>query len=216
MITDNADEVISLVVRDAIVRDPDEEQGRLICQKPIFTPMVNSGTESSAIGFGKTAVIASTYGYPYPALPEGAGPSDPEHADFVGGMVRVDIFDEGDGQGFNSQGDGTPCKCEAKWVNGVRSAAVPKLSTAVVELLIGGELVKDKLIYTVERRSPDDGDGTTVFDTYYFTAIRPRNRGGGEARQNRFRVLGGYPADGGEHRSGQCFLAGHHKRDCAN
>ncbi|MFZ5564468.1 MAG: hypothetical protein ACOZBW_10485 [Thermodesulfobacteriota bacterium] len=135
MITDNADDRISLLVFDA-------DDGRLVCRQPVFTAGVNSGTENSAIGIGNTVIIASTYGYPYPQLPEGAGESVPESADFAGGMVRVDIHD--------CAGDPSCEPSRIVWANSVRSAAVPKLSTA------------DEYIYTVER---------SRFDVYCFTVI---------------------------------------------
>lgn len=147
MITDNADFEISLIIRDT-------KDGRLVCKQPIFTDLENFGSENSAIGIGKTAIVTSTYGYPYPILPEGAGPSNPERADFVGGMVRVDINECNDDQ--------TACsRCDIVWENYVRSAAVPKLSIA------------DELIYTIERMSPSGGNDTTIFDTYHFTVIDP-------------------------------------------
>ncbi len=135
MLTDNADGQISLIVLDS-------DDGRLVCKQPIFTAGVNSGTENSAIGVGNTVIVASTYGYPYPQLPEGAEDSIPESADFVGGMVRVDIND--------CAGDSSCASGTIVWENNVRSAAVPKLSTA------------DEYIYTVERSTSDD---------YYFTVI---------------------------------------------
>lgn len=144
MITDNADSEISLIVLDA-------SDGSLICRQPIFTDQINFGTENSAIGIGNTVIVASTYGYPYPALPEGATPSDPEFADFIGGMIRVDI---------DGCDDETNCsQCDIVWENQIRSAAVPKLSTI------------DELIYTFERLSPSGGTDTTLFDTYHFTVI---------------------------------------------
>ena len=146
MITDNADDGISLIVRDA-------EEGRLLCEKKIFTAGINSGTENSAIGIGNSVIVASTYGYPYPAVPEGAGDSVPKRAGFAGGMVRVDLIP--------CEGSDTPLctDCEIVWENQVRSAAVPKLSTA------------DGLIYTVERKSPSGKDNATLFDSYFFTVI---------------------------------------------
>jgi hypothetical protein len=135
MITDNADSRISLIVLDA-------DDGRLVCSQPVFTADLNSGTENSAIGVGNTVIIASTYGYPYPQLPEDAGASVPDIADFIGGMVRVDVLD--------CEGDPSCEPCSVVWENGVRSAAVPKLSTA------------DDLVYTVER---------TVSDEFYFTVV---------------------------------------------
>ncbi|MFO8048498.1 MAG: hypothetical protein R6U29_05635 [Desulfosudaceae bacterium] len=135
MLTDNADGQIYLIVMDS-------DDGRLVCKQPIFTAGVNSGTENSAIGIGNTVIVASTYGYPYPQLPEGAGDSIPESADFAGGMVRVDIND--------CASDPSCAAGTIVWENSVRSAAVPKLSTA------------DEFIYTVERTTSDD---------YYFTVI---------------------------------------------
>jgi len=147
MITDNADFDISLIIRDT-------QDGHLVCKQAIFTDLENSGSENSAIGIGNTAIVASTYGYPYPVLPEGAGPSNPERADFVGGMVRVDINECRD--------DETACSpCNIVWENYVRSSAVPKISIA------------DELIYTIERISPSGGNKTTIFDTYHFTVIDP-------------------------------------------
>lgn len=143
MMTDNADNRISLIVRDT-------DTGNLICRQPIFTDDANSGTENSAIGFDNSAIVASTYGYPYPALPAGAGPAIPPKADFIGGMVRVDV----------NPWDAPTCSpCDIVWQNHVRSAAVPKLSTA------------DDLIYTVERRSPGNDAGTTFWDSYHFSAV---------------------------------------------
>ncbi|VFQ42794.1 hypothetical protein [Desulfoluna butyratoxydans] len=142
MITDNADSGISLIVRDT-------EDGHLLCRKSLFTPPLNSGTENSAIGINNTVIVASTYGYPYPKYPEGAGDSVPKKADFPGGMVRIDINDCDE-----------PCEaCCVIWENNLRSAAVPKLSTA------------DELIYTIERRAPSEGPNTTGVDSYYFSVV---------------------------------------------
>lgn len=106
---------------------------RLVCAVPVLTKG-GSGTENSPIGSGRTVIVASTYGYPYPALPEGAGESEPKAAPFTGGMTRVDVRADGSG-------------CETRWDSAVRSAAVPKLSTS------------DGLVYTVTRTAP--GNATT-------------------------------------------------------
>jgi hypothetical protein len=86
-------------------------------------------------------VVASTYGYPYPRLPEDAGPSQPETAEFRGGMTRVDVRADRSG-------------CDVVWDRDVASVAVPKLSTA------------DDTILTVTR--PTGGDtgpyASTVID----------------------------------------------------
>ncbi|KNX36932.1 hypothetical protein [Luteipulveratus halotolerans] len=99
--------------------------GRLICWVPVLTPD-RSGSENSPIGYDRSVYVASTYGYPYPAYPDGAGTSDPVAAPFTGGMERIDVDDDGQG-------------CHRVWANEVRSAAVPRLSTA------------DGLIYTTTR-----------------------------------------------------------------
>lgn len=99
--------------------------GELVCHMPLFERSA-SGTENSAIGLGRSMIVASTYGYPYPAYPDGAGSSTPRNAPFKGGMVRVDINDDDSG-------------CHIVWNNDVRSVAVPKLSAV------------DGLVYTVHK-----------------------------------------------------------------
>lgn len=117
--------------------------GAQVCSVPIFTAG-SSGTENSPIAIDGSVYVASTYGYPYPALPADAGPSEPAGAPFVGGMQRIDVEAGG---------------CHVAWSNAVRSAAVPRLSTA------------DGLIYTVARRAPGGGSTTTELDSYYYTVI---------------------------------------------
>ncbi len=142
-ITDNTDEKISLLVFDA---GADSDGGRLICQHQLFDEGA-SGTENSAIGFGRSVFVASTYGYPYPAVPEGAGLAVPESAEFKGGVVRIDVRPDESG-------------CDLIWQNDLKSCAVPKLSLA------------DELIYTVERRfAASIFKG--AFDSYHFTAVDP-------------------------------------------
>lgn len=102
-----------------------------------------AGSENSPVGIGRSIFVASTYGYPYPTVPEGAGPAVPASAPFVGGMTRVDVDDTG---------------CATVWDNTVRSAAVPHLSTA------------DGLLYTVTRVGLDI---TTPLDGYVFTVVNP-------------------------------------------
>ncbi|MFI5778479.1 hypothetical protein [Nocardia sp. NPDC051570] len=116
--------------------------GELVCTQPVLTHG-GPGSENAPIGLGSTVMVASTYGYPYPAVPEGAGPASPSTAPFVGGMTRVDV-------------DGTGC--HTVWDNAVRSSAVPILSAA------------DGLVYTVARVGPEH---TTPLDGFEFTAIDP-------------------------------------------
>lgn len=152
-ITDNADSQESLIVYRAAT-------GATVCEVPIFRPGA-SGTEDSPIGSGNSVFLTSTYGYPYPALPEGAGPSNPASAPIAGGMTRIDV---------NAAGDG----CEVVWENAVRSSAVPRLS------------LEDGLIHTISRDPLLPGGGsstgsggtgsgmdmvTGALDSYHYTAI---------------------------------------------
>lgn len=137
-IVDNADERVNLLVFRARTGEP-------ICRIPVLTTD-GPGSENSPIGAGRTVIVAGTYGYPYPAYPEDAGESDPPAADFVGGMTRVDVNPDGD-------------VCAVVWDRPVRSAAVPKLSTA------------DGTITTVTRDRPDGQAGTTPLDNFAYTIL---------------------------------------------
>lgn len=117
-ITDNADGQIHLLVYRV-------DDGSQVCSAPLFGA-TGGGTENSAIAHGNSVIVASTYGYPYPAVPEGAGPSKPAIASFTGGMEKFDV---------NTNGDG----CSRGWSKPIASSAVPRLSTV------------DNTIYTVER-----------------------------------------------------------------
>lgn len=120
-ITDNAAPVENLLVYEA-------RTGRQICSIPAV-----DGSENSPIGAGNSVFVSSTFGYPYPSPPQGAGPSVPTQAAITGGMTRIDVDADGDG-------------CSTRWTNGVPSSAVPRLSVA------------DGKIYTVSRDStvPED------------------------------------------------------------
>lgn len=132
-ITDNADGQEHLLV----LRTSD---GSLVCSPGVFAPG-RSGTENSAMAHGNSVIVASTWGYPYPALPEGAGPSVPATAQFTtGGMERFEVARDGSG-------------CARTWSAPVLSAAVPRWSNA------------DDTIYTVERPSVMGMTGLT------FTAL---------------------------------------------
>ncbi|MGF6881835.1 hypothetical protein ABIA39_002433 [Nocardia sp. GAS34] len=114
--------------------------GQLVCSQPVLT-RGGPGSENAPIGLGRTVVVASTYGYPYPTLPQGAGPSVPSSASFTGGMTRVDVGADG---------------CHTVWDSPVRSSAVPILSAA------------DGLIYTVDRVGLPDA---TPLDGFGFAAV---------------------------------------------
>jgi hypothetical protein len=132
-ITDNARPREHLIVYRA-------DTGRTICSVPIFGDD-NSGTENSPIGWRNQVYVASTYGYPYPATPDGAGEADPATADFVGGFERYDIT-----------GDG----CHRAWSSAISSAAVPRLTRA--EGVIYTVTRSDALEYQLARIDPQTGE----------------------------------------------------------
>ncbi|NEW37580.1 hypothetical protein GV792_03125 [Nocardia cyriacigeorgica] len=131
-ITDNAVPKENLLVFDT-------DTGNQVCSVPTV-----DGTENSPIGSGNSLFVASTYGYPYPAVPEGAGPSQPADAKFTGGMVRVDVSGSG---------------CTVVWTNDTKSAAVPRLSVA------------DGKIYTIARRPTLPNNSSDIGDSYHYTVI---------------------------------------------
>lgn len=141
-IVDNASPLVNLLVYRT-------QDGSQVCKVPLFE-LNNSGSENSPIRSGRSIFVASTYGYPYPALPDGDPPSQPSSAKFVGGIERVDVLED-DLKG-----------CVVKWVNNkIRSSAVPKLS------------LSDKKIYTFVRQTPllPDSTITGILDNYYYTSI---------------------------------------------
>lgn len=154
-ITDNAVPREHLTVYDT-------RSARPVCSVPVLR-----GTEDSPVASGRSVFVSSTYGYPYPALPSDAGQSEPPTAPFTGGMARVDVRADGSG-------------CDVVWRNDVRSAAVPRLSTA------------SGTIDTVTRTPLlGGGNGTGVLDRYSYTAIDAAN--GNVRGQQRIGV--GFPSD---------------------
>ncbi|MFJ3098906.1 hypothetical protein [Streptomyces hydrogenans] len=141
-IVDNADTTVRLKV----YRTAD---GKEVCSLPVLVASGGPGSENSPVGAGTSVYVAGTYGYPYPALPDGAGPSDPSSADFAGGLTRVDVRPDGTG-------------CTVVWDNALRSAAVPKLSTATNTL---HTVVRDPLIPGTK--------GTSLLDPYRYVQIDP-------------------------------------------
>ncbi|GHB28812.1 hypothetical protein GCM10010392_66230 [Streptomyces clavifer] len=141
-VVDNADTAANLKV----YRTAD---GSDVCSVPVLKAANGPGSENSPVGVGRSVFVAGTYGYPYPAVPEGAGDSVPASADFAGGLSRVDVRADGSG-------------CSLVWDNALRSAAVPKLSTA------------DGLLHTVVRDSLIPGTkGTSLLDPYRYVQIDP-------------------------------------------
>ena len=134
-IVDNADTRVNLIVRRV-------STGEQVCSVPVLASG-GPGSENSPIGVCNSVFVASTYGYPYPTVPAGAGPAVPASAPFTGGMTRVDLDSTG---------------CEVVWDTAVRSSAVPHLSTA------------DGLLYTVLREGPA---AATPLDGFAFAAIDP-------------------------------------------
>lgn len=98
-----------------VIRTRGDRAGRLACRTAVLG-RGGPASENSPVGIGRTVVVAGTYGYEYPRLPEGSGPSNPTEADFRGGMTRVDVRPGGRG-------------CDVVWDRATRSAAVPRLST---------------------------------------------------------------------------------------
>ncbi|WP_345344917.1 hypothetical protein [Rhodococcus olei] len=116
-IVDSADTRVSLLVYRV-------SDGQEVCRTPVLAKG-GPGSENSPIAVGSSVFVAGTYGYPYPAVPENAGPSVPASAPFAGGMTRVDVGAGG---------------CTVAWDTDVKSSAVPRLSTA------------DDTVYTVLRK----------------------------------------------------------------
>ncbi|KAA9155298.1 hypothetical protein FPZ12_030230 [Amycolatopsis acidicola] len=140
-IVDNADTQVKLQVYET-------GTGRRICDTPVLLSG-GPGSENSPIGVDNSVYVASTYGYPYPAVPDGAGQSVPASADFAGGFTRVDVRPDGSG-------------CDLVWDNTLRSAAVPKYSLA------------DGKLHTVLRDPLIPGTkGTSILDPYRYAEIDP-------------------------------------------
>ncbi|KEI72533.1 hypothetical protein [Endozoicomonas elysicola] len=136
-IADNADDGEQLLIFDTEVkgkRDP------LVCEVNLPVAEGVFASENSPIGLGRTAIVSSTYGYPYP-IDDTLPPSVPSSAPMVGGMFRVDVS-EGYKPGKGVK-ESDPSVCSIVWENPVHSSAVPKLS------------VSDQLIYTVDRQGDD-------------------------------------------------------------
>jgi hypothetical protein len=140
-VVDNAAPTVNLLVYRV-------DDGSPVCSVPVLRAG-GSGSENSPVAVGNSVFIASTYGYPYPQLPEGAGESVPASGAFTGGLSRVDVRADGTG-------------CDLKWDNRVRSAAVPRLSTA------------DGKLRTVLREPVIPGTtSTSVLDPYHYAEIDP-------------------------------------------
>ena len=90
-ITDDADPHMNLVVLRT------DGSGDPVCVQPLFTNRAASGTENAPVAAGRSVFLTNTYGYDYPTLPDGAGPSVPSDAPFEGGLTRVDVKADGSG-----------------------------------------------------------------------------------------------------------------------
>ncbi|MFT3922136.1 MAG: hypothetical protein QM778_06350 [Myxococcales bacterium] len=138
-ITDNAQPLMNLLVYRS------DGAGEPICTTSVPAP-AGMGSENSPIGSGRSVIIAGTYGYPYPAVPDGQAESVPTSAPLSGGMVRIDVREDESG-------------CDVVWTNEMRSSAVPKLSRA------------DDLIYTIERQTVAKDGSSGLFDAYVYSVI---------------------------------------------
>ncbi|MER8183687.1 hypothetical protein [Kitasatospora sp. NPDC094015] len=140
-VVDNAAPTVHLLVYRTAGGEP-------VCSVPVLRAG-GSGSENSPIALGNAVFVASTYGYPYPKLPQDAGPAVPASGAFRGGLSRVDVRADGSG-------------CDLRWDNTLRSAAVPRLSTG------------DGLIHTVLRGPVVPGtDATSLLDPYSYAEIDP-------------------------------------------
>lgn len=128
MLSDNADGQENLLVFDAT-------SGQPLGSGALFTPG-QSGTECSAVGIGSAIVVSSTYGYPYPRYPKGAGESVPRRARFAPGLERWDVH----GSGLTSTWRRDDVYC----------AVVPRYSAA------------DGFIYLCERKPALGLDGAVI------------------------------------------------------
>jgi hypothetical protein len=150
-ILDNASPAEHLLVFDTWARSANPSAAKIankpqvVCDLAALTPGP-SGSENAPVGSGRSVFIASTYGYPYPSLPEGAEPSQPESASFTGGVERIDLNQKGNG-------------CTPRWQDSVRSAAVPRLDAG------------NGILYTVQDTDPLEPNGTGYSDTYSEDAI---------------------------------------------
>ncbi|MFI0721411.1 hypothetical protein [Streptomyces sp. NPDC021224] len=141
-LTDNAAPHENLLVyRVADGPDP-------VCSTPVLTQYAQSGTEDAVIASGRSVFVTNTFGYAYPALPDGAPPSVPSSAGFDGGLSRIDVDADGNG-------------CHVVWNSTAKSAALPRLSLG------------DGLLYTVTVSGPTDVVGSNTFATYSYAALDP-------------------------------------------
>jgi hypothetical protein len=167
-ITDNADPHMNLVVL------PVEGRGNPVCVQPLFTNRAASGTENAPVAVGRSVFVTNTYGYDYPALPDGAGDSVPADAGFDGGVARIDVDAAGTG-------------CAVTWQTNTRSAALPRLSltdgkiyTAIQDGILGDAdpfwfaaidsgagAVSDRTLLGFGLVNPLQTAGTAINRTYY-------------------------------------------------
>ncbi|MFI1654869.1 hypothetical protein ACH4ZU_08050 [Streptomyces sp. NPDC020472] len=119
-----------------------------VCRVPVLTQYARNGTEDAVIASGRSVFVTHTYGYPYPALPQGAPASQPSSANFDGGLSRIDVDARGTG-------------CSVVWNSPVKSAALPRLSPA------------DGKIYTVSVTGPTGSAGLNTFAQYHHAVVDP-------------------------------------------
>ncbi|MFF0561751.1 hypothetical protein [Streptomyces sp. NPDC004266] len=114
----------------------------------MLTQYARNGTEDAVIASGRSVFVTDTYGYPYPAPPQGAPASQPPSANFDGGLSRIDVDARGTG-------------CSVGWNSPVKSAALPRLSPA------------DGKIYTVSVTGPTGSAGLNTFAQYHHAVVDP-------------------------------------------
>ena len=108
------------------------EKGNLIASELAFEGDPQQGSENSPIAFGNSVIIASTYGFPYPA----SSSATDEKGELKNGVQRFDVNDDGNG-------------AKAVWYNkNIRSTSVPKMGKDSGKIHFISEDEKEDQFYT--------------------------------------------------------------------
>ncbi len=108
------------------------ESGKLITSELAFEGDPEQGSENSPIAFGNSVIIASTYGFPYPASSSATN----EKGELKNGVQRFDV---------NADGNGA----KVVWFNkDVRSTSVPKMGKDSGKIHFISEDEKEDQFYT--------------------------------------------------------------------
>ena len=108
------------------------ENGNLIASELAFDGDPEQGSENSPIAFGNSVIIASTFGFPYPA----SSSATDEKGVLKNGVQRFDVNDDGKG-------------AKAIWYNKeIRSTSVPKMGKDSGKIHFISEGEKEDQFYT--------------------------------------------------------------------